>query len=165
MRFPGLRFVAIAAFAAALTTSAMAQEWRVTPAPLEVRGIITCSMGFNHPDYFLSITLSGDTPALIIKSPSLVGIQHGTSDSVISLPAGSQSRVTLIKDETDGDIAMVEIRSDADLYAMIDGFAVSGNFSVVVLGGRPTAFRLPSLAEAADEGRMMKNCIEEFYYG
>ena len=168
MRFSTVKGSALPALAVALmaiATPAIAQEWRVTPAPLEVQGITTCSMGLmDHPEYSLAITLNGDKPNLLIRSPLLMGV-HGSTDIVLGFPDGFQSRVPLIKDSTDSDTAMVEIQSDANLYDMIDGFAVPGDFSVVVLGGRPTAFRLPEVPAAKHAIPTMKDCVEEFYYG
>lgn len=169
MRSLGTRASALAALAMAIsaisTSPAMAQEWRVTPEPREMQGAITCALTLNHPDYAVLIVLAGDTPNLIIRSRYLVGVAHGTRSIVLRFPTGFMSRVTLNKNNTDSNIAMVEIHSDSDLYAMIDGFAVSGDFTVTVLGGRPTAFRLRQLPAAAHAIPTMKDCIEDLYYG
>lgn len=169
MRLLGARAGALAALAVAMSgisaVPAIAQQWEATPRPAEVQKNFTCFMRLNHPEYAIIIMLDDDTSKLYIRSRHFVGISQGTLDSVIRFPDGFQSRVELNKSHIKGNIAILQISSKADVYTMIDRFAVSGDFSVVVLGGRPTAFKLPEVPAAAHAIPTMKDCIEELYLG
>lgn len=139
-------------------------EWRATPRPVEVENTMRCTSGLSHPDYFLGFNISDEASNFIMKSNYLVGVSGGV-DSVIRFPAGLTTRVTLIKSAPDSDIAMIQVSSAADLNAMIDGFSAPGVFSVTVLGGRPTAFRLRELPGASDAITSLRGCMEELDLG
>src|SRR5690554_2906728 len=166
MRLSTIKTCALAALAAALmaiATPATAQGWEATPRPAEVQGTSTCLMRLNHPDFAIIIMIDDETSKLYMQSRYFVGVAQETIDSVITFPDGFQSRMELNKIEE--NLATFDISSESDLYIMIDRFVASGDFSVVVLGGRPTAFRLPEVPAAEHAIPTMKDCVEEFYYG
>ena len=47
----------------------------------------------------------------------------------------------------------------------VDHFATPGDFSVAVLGGRPTAFRISQLPGASNEIATLRACMEELDLG
>jgi len=157
--------VALAVVLAAGAFPAASQEWRVSPAPVEAQGHLSCILGLRHTDYFLAITLAADSANLLVKSRHLIGVASGNRDAVIRFPSGASIRVTLLKDAAESDMAMVAEPSADDLDEMIDGFAGQGDFAVTVLGGKPTAFRIPDLPGAADGTASLRNCIGEIRNG
>src|SRR5690606_15657851 len=149
MRLSTIKASALAALAVALmaiATPATAQEGEATPRPAEVQGTSTCLMRLNHPDFAIIIMIYDDTSKLYMQSRHFVGVAQETIDSVITFPDGLQSRMELNK--IDENLAAFDISSESDLYTMIDRFVASGDFSVVVLGGGPTAFRLSGVPGA-----------------
>ena len=169
MRFSTIKAGALPAIAVAMSAisavPAMAQEWRVTPRPHTLNnGEIVCGLYSPRPDRSVGISVYDHSSDLIIKASSLVGIADG-SDVVIRYPSGNSQRATFLKEATDADTAMIEIPSVADLNAMIDQFATPGDFSVAVLGGRPTAFRISQLPGASNEIATLRACMEELDLG
>ena len=167
--FPGTRATALAALAAAISAisavPAIAQEWRVTPGPhILSSGVSVCSLYSPRRDRYVGFSVDGHSSHLIIRASSLVGIADG-SDVVIRYPSGNSRRATLLKEATDADTAMIDIPSVADLNAMIDQFATPGDFSVAVLGGSPTAFRISQLPGASNEIATLRACMEELDLG
>lgn len=141
---------------------ALAQEWRVTPKPLDVENVVTCTLELQHPNYLVGFNISAESSRFLLQTHHLAGVAPGR-DGILFFPGdlSVNPRVTLLKDSVDSDLAIAELLSVADLDTMIDGFAVSGNFSIAVLGGSSTAFRLTDLPAAIDEIAAFRNCVEE----
>lgn len=163
MRLKALGWVIAGTLGAAIANApaaANSEEWRVTPAPHTLQnGEVVCGLYSPNPARSVGFSAYDHSSDLVIKTTSLIGVADG-ANAVLRFPSGQSHRVKLGKESAEADTAVVSISTLADLGSMIDHFAAAGDFSVAVLGGRPSAFKISALPDASAQIVTFRGCMK-----